>query len=146
VRFDAVDFLRGLHESRAETRPLGGYSRILAQASYAPPGPTEAPLSGDCDYVPPGWSPLDWARELECRAAQCADPDAARSYRDRVDCLLVPLGSVWLPPEWRTFYKKRSAALEQQDGHPREHAEARAMSEVIAAMRGAEESPFSEST
>ena len=45
-----------------------------------------------------------------------------------------------LPEHWREFYEERAAIREYDGGQAREHAEAEALTETIAAMRAAAES------
>jgi len=42
-----------------------------------------------------------------------------------------------LPPEWRDYYEERAAVREYDGGQAREHAEAEALKETLAAMRAA---------
>jgi hypothetical protein len=42
-----------------------------------------------------------------------------------------------LPPEWHVDWDERAAILEYDGGHPREHAEALALKEILGLMRRA---------
>ena len=83
------------------------------------------------ELFPAGWEPpADWlALVLKARELFSGE--------------IVHVGPRWtlddLPGVWRELYEERAAIREHDGGQAREHAEAEALTETIAAMRAASE-------